>query len=244
MSKPDVRILPDLAAVADAACEHVCNRAWAAVQERGRFTLALSGGSTPRALYQRLATHPELPWDHMELCFGDERAVPPDDPSSNARMVAEMLTHHSFVPAGRVHRMRGELPAAQAASDYEQTLRSVFGTSAGFPRFDLVLLGLGPDGHTASLFPHSTGQLEHKAWVVANMGTNPAVERITLTYPVLNAAVELLFLVVGADKAWALSQVLESQAPVAAIPARGIQPTDGAVTLLVDRAAASSLSAG
>ncbi|MDB4976279.1 MAG: 6-phosphogluconolactonase [Myxococcaceae bacterium] len=241
MSRPDIRVHADLEAVADAACEHVCNRAWACVQERGRFTLALSGGSTPRALYQRLARHPELPWDHIELCFGDERAVPPDDPSSNARMTAEALTQHSFVPAGRVHRIRGELPAAEAARDYEQTLRSVFGTSAGFPRFDLVLLGLGPDGHTASLFPHTAALAEDKAWVVANMGRNPAVERVTLTFPVLNAAAELLFLVAGADKNWALTQVLESDAAVSDIPARGIAPTNGSTTFLVDRAALGSL---
>ena len=244
MTKYDVRVFADLDAVADAACAHVCNRAWAAVQARGRFTLALSGGSTPRALYKRLALHPELPWDHIELCFGDERAVPPDDPSSNARMVAEALTQHGFVPAGRVHRMHGELPAVAAAASYAQTLRSVFGQSAGFPRFDLVLLGLGPDGHTASLFPHTAALCEDKAWVVASPGKNPETERITVTFPVLNAAAEVLFLVAGADKRWALSQVLQGTSEISDIPARGVRPADGSVTFLVDRAAAGPASAG
>jgi 6-phosphogluconolactonase len=236
-------VFADPSAVAEAACQHLCNRASAAVQEHGRFTIALSGGSTPRALYALLARHPELPWDHIELCFGDERAVPPDVPSSNARMAAETLTHHSFVPAGRVHRIRGELPAREAAAEYEQTLRSVFGSNVSFPRFDLVLLGLGPDGHTASLFPHTPALREDRAWVVTNPGKNPPTERITLTYPVLNAAAELLFLVAGADKAWALSQVLaggSSPEELADIPARGIRPLDGSVSFLVDRAAAGS----
>lgn len=239
-----VRVLADLDAVADAACEHLCNRAWACVQERGRFTVALSGGSTPRALYTRLAKHPELPWDHMELCFGDERAVPPGDPSSNAHMVADTLTRHGFVPAGRVHRIRSELPPTVAATDYEQTLRSVFGASAAVPRFDLVLLGLGPDGHTASLFPHTAALREDRAWVVASPGKNPDIERITFTFPVLNAATEVLFLVAGAEKHWALTEVLRGTSEISDIPACGIEPRDGSVTFLVDRAAAGAQTAG
>jgi 6-phosphogluconolactonase len=247
-SRPDLQVFADPAAVAAAACERICNRAWAAVQEHGRFTLALSGGSTPKALYQLLAQHPELPWDHMELCFGDERTVPPDHPDSNARMAAEALTHHPFVPAGRVHRMRGELPPEEAAADYEQTLRSVFGranaqqTGHGFPRFDLVLLGLGADGHTASLFPHTRALHEQTRWVVANPVDKLATERLTLTYPVLNAAAEVLFLIAGQDKTWALGELLDQTGPIEDIPSRGIAPTDGSLTLLLDQAAAAGRS--
>lgn len=243
MEEPEIQVYATLDALADAACERVCNRAWSCVQEHGRFTLALSGGSTPRALYTRLAQHPELPWDQIELCFGDERTVPPDHPDSNARMAAETLTEQSFVPAGRVHRMRGELPPLEAAADYERTLRSVFGTHAGFPRFDMVLLGLGPDGHTASLFPHTPALTERHAWVLANPVEKLQTQRLTLSYPVLNAAAELLFLVAGADKAWALHEVLEGTASEQHVPARGIHPQNGRVAFLVDGAAASALTA-
>jgi 6-phosphogluconolactonase len=241
MGSPEVQVVDDAAALADTAARSVHDRAWAAVQARGRFTIALSGGSTPKALYRRLASGPPLPWDKVELCFGDERPVGPDDPQSNARMVREALTGHPFIPPDKVHRIEGELPAAEAASRYEQTLRRLFPGTTTFPRFDLVLLGLGPDGHTASLFPHSAALGEQNAWVVANWVEKFHTRRITLTYPVLNAAAEVLFLVSGADKIWALKQVLEGDARVEDVPARGIRPVSGRLTFLVDRAAAAGL---
>jgi 6-phosphogluconolactonase len=241
MGSPDVQVAEDAAALAATAARWVHDRAWAAAQARGRFTIALSGGSTPKALYRRLASGPPLPWDKTELCFGDERPVGPDDPQSNARMVREALTGHPFVPPKKVHRIEGELPAAEAASRYEQTLRRLFPGTTTFPRFDLVLLGLGPDGHTASLFPHSPALGERNAWVVANWVEKFHTHRITLTYPVLNAAAEILFLVSGADKGWALKQVLQRDALVEDVPARGIQPVSGRLMFLVDRAAAAGL---
>jgi 6-phosphogluconolactonase len=241
MSSPELQLVEDGSALAETAARWVHDRAWAAVQARGRFTIALSGGSTPRALYRRLASGPPLPWDRAELCFGDERPVGPDDPQSNARMVREALTGQAFVPPDKVHRIEGERPPAEAASRYEQTLRRIFPGTTTFPGFDLVLLGLGPDGHTASLFPHSPALAERNAWVVANWVEKLHTHRITLTYPVFNAAAEVLFLVSGSDKSWALNQVLHGEAGVEDVPARGIQPVNGRLTFLVDRAAAAGL---
>ncbi|HEY6877301.1 MAG TPA: 6-phosphogluconolactonase [Polyangiales bacterium] len=236
----ELRIFEDAGAVATAACELVCTQAVRAVEARGRCSIVLAGGSTPKALYQQLAAHPELPWDKIYLFFGDERSVPPDHPDSNARMARESLTRMAFIPEARVHRIRAELPAPAAAADYEQTLRSLF-PAVELPRFDLVLLGLGSDGHTASLFPHTKALAERTAWVVANRVDKLATDRITLSYPVLNAAAHVLFLVAGADKAPALKAVLEGDASLEDIPARGVQPA-GQLTFLVDRAAAAQLS--
>ena len=241
MAGPQLRVLESRDAVARTAAQWVHDRAWAAANARGRFTLALSGGTTPRALYQQMAAGPRLPWDRTVFCFGDERNVPPDDPESNARMAREALTGQPFVNQSSVHRIRGELPAAEAAADYEQTLRKLFPGTTSFPSFDLVLLGLGPDGHTASLFPHSPALDERAAWVAANWVEKFRTHRITLTFPVLNAAAEVLFLATGDDKAWALRKVLRGSAPVAEIPARGVAPASGRVTFLVDRAAAAGL---
>lgn len=231
-----VRVFADAHAVAAEAARHVERLALSAVAARGRFTLALSGGSTPRALYELLSQRPDLPWSQIELCFGDERAVPPEDAASNAGMVQRALAHREFVPNERLHRIPGELPAAEAARAYERTLRALF-PGAPFPRFDLILLGLGADGHTASLFPATPALDEQAAWVVAQHVEGLDTDRITLTFPVLNAAAEVLFLVTGKDKANALHEVLAGSAPVSHIPARGVLPQQGTVTFFVDEAA-------
>jgi len=223
---PQLRVLESPDAVTRTAAQWVHDRAWAAANARGRFTLALSGGNTPRALYRQMAAGPRLPWDRTVFCFGDERNVPPDNPESNFRMAREALIDQPFV---------------NQSADYEQTLRKLFPSGASFPSFDLVLLGLGPDGHTASLFPRSPALSEQKRWVAGNWVEKFKTHRITLTFPVLNAAAEVLFLVVGEDKAWALRNVLRGKAPVEEIPARGIVPTSGRLTFLVDRAAAAGL---
>jgi 6-phosphogluconolactonase len=231
-------------ALAEAACAHVIARAHEAIAARGRFHLALTGGSTPRSLYQLLAGHPELPWSQIELFFGDERVVPPDHPESNAGMARDTLTGQPFVPPERVHRMRGELPARAAAADYEATLRRLFpeaATQHGFPTFDLLLLGLGPDAHIASLFPGSPALQEREAWVTSNWVDKLGVERITLTFPVLNQAADTLFLVAGADKAWAVHQALQGTSRVEDAPVQGIKPLSGRLTFMLDQAAASQL---
>lgn len=236
----ELLILPDANALTQAACTRVMACISESVRARGRCMLALSGGSTPRDLYRQLATHPQLPWHAVHLCFGDERSVPPDDPRSNARMVHEVLTSEPFIPPTHVHRMRGELPPEQAARQYAEELRGLFPGEA-IPRFDLVLLGLGPDGHTASLFPHSKALDERDAWVVSNWVESQQTMRITLTFPVLNAARACLFLVSGRDKAPAVQAVLERKTSLAELPAIGVQPTDGILVFMLDEPSAAGL---
>jgi 6-phosphogluconolactonase len=241
MSNPDVIVLPTKADVTRAAAGRIVAAASAAIAARGRFTIALSGGSTPRALFELLAADPyraKVDWPHVEICFGDERCVPPDDPASNYRMARQALLDH--VPA-RVHRMRGEDEPAAAAAAYERELRELFGTT---PRFDLVLLGMGDNGHTASLFPGLRAVEERERWVVAEYVGEVSMWRLSVTPVVLNAAAEDLFLVAGADKASMLHRVLEGPRDPRALPAQVVAPADGRLVWLVDAAAAAALKQG
>ncbi|MFY9684061.1 MAG: 6-phosphogluconolactonase [Candidatus Sulfotelmatobacter sp.] len=229
-----------------AAADEVLRAATHAVAERGRFTIALSGGSTPRSMYTLIAANASvtLPWDRMFFFFGDERHVPPDDPESNYRMANESLLAKVPVPPANVFRIPAENPDAEAAAEmYEQTLRKFFALAAGeFPRFDLILLGIGPDGHTASLFPETVALQEKTRLVVANWVEKLNTSRITLTLPVLNHARCIAFLVSGIDKAAALHEVLEGKAPGEKYPSKLVQPSEGKLIWFVDRAAASELS--
>lgn len=229
-----------------AAAEEVVRAANDAVAQRGRFTIALSGGSTPRNLFNLLATNARtvLPWDRMFFFWGDERHVPPTDPESNYRMADESLLSKVPVLPANVFRIAAENPdAAAAAAAYEQTLQKFFALSPGqFPIFDLILLGMGPDGHTASLFPGTAGLQERSRLVIANWVEKFKTNRITLTLPVLNAARCVTFLVSGTDKASALHAVLEGDAPGEQYPSKLVRPTDGKLIWLVDRAAASELT--
>ncbi|MGC1962604.1 MAG: 6-phosphogluconolactonase [Candidatus Sulfotelmatobacter sp.] len=228
-----------------AAADEVLRAATHAVAERGRFTIALSGGSTPRSMYTLIAANASvtLPWDRMFFFFGDERHVPPDDPESNYRMANESLLAKVPVPPANVFRIPAENPDAEAAEMYEQTLRKFFALAAGeFPRFDLILLGIGPDGHTASLFPETVALQEKTRLVVANWVEKLNTSRITLTLPVLNHARCIAFLVSGIDKAAALHEVLEGKAPGEKYPSKLVQPSEGKLIWFVDRAAASELS--
>ena len=229
-----------------AAAEEVVRTANEAVAQRGRFTIALAGGSTPKSLYHLLATNARtaVSWDRTFFFWGDERHVPPTDPESNYRMADEAMLSKVPVPPGNVFRVKAEKPdAAAAAEDYEQTLRKFFALEAGqFPRFDLILLGMGPDGHTASLFPGTAALQEKSRLVVANWVEKMKTHRITLTLPVLNAARCVTFLVSGTDKAPALKAVLEEDVPAEQYPAKLVKPSDGKLIWLIDRAAASALS--
>lgn len=231
-----------------AAAEEVVRAAEEAVAARGRFTIALSGGSTPKGLFNLLATNARsvLPWDRMFFFWGDERHVPPTDPDSNYRMAEEAMLSKIPVPAGNVFRVPAENPdAAAAAEAYEQTLRKFFQLEPGqIPRFDQILLGMGPDGHTASLFPGTAALQEKSRLVVANWVDKLKTSRLTFTLPVLNAARCVAFLVSGTDKADALNAVLEGDAPGEQYPSKLVRPTDGKLIWLVDRAAASGLSSG
>jgi 6-phosphogluconolactonase len=245
-SSAEIRILTTPQELFSAAAEEVIRAANEAVKARGKFTLALSGGSTPKALYNLLATNARtaLPWERMYFFWGDERHVPPNDPDSNYRIVNEAMLSKVSVPPANVFRMEAENPdASAAAAAYEQTLRKFFQLDAnGVPRFDLILLGMGPDGHTASLFPGTEGLKEKSRLVIANWVEKLKTHRLSFTLPVLNAAHTVAFLVSGTDKASALKAVLEGNDPGEQYPAKLVRPKDGKLIWFLDRAAASGLS--
>lgn len=242
---PMVEVLPTPEAVMHAAAERFVGAAEHAARERGGFAVALAGGSTPDGLYRRLAGEPyrnRVDWSLVQVFWGDERCVPPDDGASNYRMTREALLDRVPIPAANIHRIGGEDEPALAARDYEVTLREQFGTPHGPPRpgagFDLVLLGLGADGHTASLFPGSAALLERERWVLAARGPVAPHWRVTLTPVVIQAAREAIFLVTGREKAPALHRALDGAGGSADQPARVVLPLGGAVRWLVDSAAA------
>jgi 6-phosphogluconolactonase len=243
-SDAEIVVVKDPPTLAETAARTIVDAARAAVAARGRFMLALAGGATPRETYERLALPPlrdAMPWNQTWIFFGDERAVGPDHPESNYRMAREALFDRVPVAADRIVRLHGEAEDRDAAAaDYARTLAAVFQTRRGeLPRFDLVLLGLGVDGHTASLFPGSPVLKEVFRPVAAVHAAAAAVpERITMTYPVLNAAARVLFLVTGAEKAKVVKSVLGEEA---LLPAGMVRPADGRLTWLLDRAAASLL---
>lgn len=244
-----VTVLENLDAVAHAAADLFCT-----LSEHSRdaghasFCVALSGGSTPRAFHQLLAAPPyrnRIPWSHITFYWGDERFVPPDDPESNYRMARETLLSQLPIAESQVHRIPTEIgdPAA-AAAQYEEEIERSFSLSPGQqPRFDLVLLGMGPDGHTASLFPHTAALHAHDRIVVANPVPKLNTFRITLTAPAINNATAVVLLVAGADKADALAQVLTGPRDPETYPSQLIAPTNGTLTWLVDQAAAAELPA-
>jgi len=239
----DIHVVADGTQLAEEAARFFVQCATGAIAARGIFRVALSGGSTPRALYRRLAALPGIEWAHVHLFFGDERHVPPDHADSNYRMVKEALLSQAPIPETNVHRIRTELPdTADAATDYEQVIRNAFQIQSGeWPRFDLVLLGLGPDGHTASLFPdtpvlHERSSLASAVWVVSMQ-----TWRVSLTPPVFNHARIVAFLVGGAEKAETLHAVLEGPREPERLPAQLIAPSHGQVHWFVDAPAASRL---
>ena len=244
-SSVEIRILTTPQELFSTAAEEVVRAANEAVKQRGRFTIALAGGSTPKSLYNLLATNARtaLPWDRMFFFFGDERHVPPNDPDSNYRMADESMLSKIPVPAANVFRIPAENPDAEAVAEaYEETLKKFFALQSGqFPRFDLILLGMGPDGHTASLFPGTAALQEKKRLVVANWVEKMKTHRITLTLPVLNAAHCIIFLVSGIDKASVLRTVLEEDVSAEQYPSKLVRPRDGKLIWLLDRAAASQL---
>jgi 6-phosphogluconolactonase len=242
----DLVILPDPAALADEAARRFVALAQAAVADHGRFTVALSGGSTPRALYERLAQSPlneAIDWANVHVFWGDERMVPPDDIESSYRMARETLLAHVAIPAANIYPVPtiGGTPEA-AASAYEETITAVFGTDA--PRFDLILLGIGPDGHTASLFPGQPEVVRPSAALVVAVhnAPKPPPTRVTFTYTLINAAANVLFVASGADKMAALQAVLRGPVDVARLPAQGVRPKQAALVWLVDAAVAKELS--
>jgi len=235
-------VLPDAAAVAGEAAAEFERVARAACAKQGAFRVALAGGTTPRLTYELLADArgphiKAIPWPQVHVFFGDERQVAPDSRLSNIGMACETLLRHVPIPGGQIHRMRGENPDPdRAAEEYEEILREAFRIGAReLPRFDLILLGLGKDGHTASLFPGSTGLDETQRLAIATRAPVEPSGRITLTLPVLNAAAEAMILVTGAGKASAFARV---RAGGTDLPAARLRPDNGTLLWLADRAAA------
>jgi 6-phosphogluconolactonase len=240
---------PDAAALARRAAQYFVEMIGEAVAGRGRARVAISGGSTPRAAFQLLADSGQpwrarMPWDKLDLYWVDERTVPPDHAESNYRMTREALLDHVPLQPGQIHRMEGELEPAVAAARYESELRESFRLEGGeSPRFDLVSLGMGDDGHTASLFPHTAALHELKRLVTANRVPQKDTWRITLTWPVINHSSSVFFLIAGADKASVLHEVLTGPRDPERLPSQLIWPASGILTLILDKAAASLLPA-
>jgi 6-phosphogluconolactonase len=236
-------LLPDPEAVAHEAAARWAQIAQEAVESRGRFSAALPGGSTPERLYRLLAEPPyqaEIPWPRVHLFWGDERCVPHDHPDSNFRLADELFLSRVAIPADNVHRVPGELGPRAAAREYGRTLEDYF--CGPHARFDLVLLGLGLDGHTASLFPGSPALQERRRLAVAveaEYQGRPA-DRVTLTLPVINSARHVFLLVTGSDKAGIVQAVLEG--PAQQLPAQRVAPGTGELVWLLDAAAASQLA--
>jgi 6-phosphogluconolactonase len=240
----NVHIFDDAEAVARAVAARFVELAEECVRLSGRFSVALSGGSTPRRIYELLASEEfasRVEWSKVHVFFGDERAVPPDDPESNYRMAQESLLARVSVPAENVHRLIGEGDAAANARLYEDELRNFFGDEK-LPRFDLIMLGMGEDGHTASLFPHSPALEDAGAWVVANFVEKFGAYRLTLTAPVINNAAHVWFVVAGAGKAERLREVIKGARDPQRLPAQSIRPANGSLDWYIDHAAAAKLN--
>lgn len=236
-----LEVVSDAAAVARALANAIVNTGRAATADRGAFRLALSGGNTPRAAYELLAQQPlieELSWSDVFVYFGDERCVDPDDEQSNYRMARKAFLDAVPIPPHNVHRIRGEIEPAQAAAEYADVLRTDLGDP---PQFDLVLLGLGPDGHTASLFPGTPPQTDDDALVRAVYAQSQAMWRVTVTPKVINAAHNVIFAAEGAQKAAILATVLEGDYDPTRYPAQIVAPASGRLTWLVDSLAAGML---
>src|SRR6266853_6979009 len=236
--------------IARRAAADVVRIAREAAAARDVFTIALSGGSTPKVLYALLAEHPSLrnslPWDKMKVFFGDERHVGPGHPDSNFQMASDTMLSKVPLRPEQIHRIKGEYSdTAQAAAEYEEVIRREFALPPGaFPRFDLILLGMGNEGHTLSLFPGTKALREAQHIVTRNWVGKLYTERVTLTAPAASNAARVIFMVTGADKAPALKAVLEGPFEPEQLPAQLLQPKNGKLLWLVDTAAGSMLSAG
>lgn len=240
LAKPEIRILSAPTNLFDAAAEEFIRQAMA---KNGKFSVALSGGSTPKSLYSLLAIQKRspVPWEKICFFFGDERHVPPDHPDSNYRMANETMFSRVPVRPENIFRIHSEEAAQKAALDYEATLKSFFSLKPGeFPRFDLIFLGVGPDGHTASLFPGTTALNENQRLVVSNWVEKFKTFRITLTFPVLNHAACVVFLASGKDKTSVIHEALENEK--ADLPCQKVHPINGKLVWMLDKDAASGLS--
>jgi len=239
-----IAIYPDTNILSHEAAQYIIRVAQESIVTHGRFTLALSGGNTPKKLYGLLASEPyasQIDWNLVEIFWSDERCVPPDSPDSNYHMAQEVLLSKVPIPANQIHRTPADEADRDAASEaYAQEMCNVFGTN-GVPKFDLIQLGMGPEGHTASLFPHQASLHEQQRLVMPVSVPKPPPARLTFTPPLLNAAAHILFLVTGTDKEEAVQAVLEGDHQPDEYPAQIVQPSQGEVTWMLDTAAAAAL---
>lgn len=238
-----IDVFDDPAAMAHAAAALFARHARQAVHARGRFAVALSGGHTPTHTYELLSREPyrdQIPWNAVHVFWGDERCVPADDPRSNQRMARRALLDHVPIPPENIHPIDGNLPPEDAAQEYESELREFAQQNVGF--LDLALLGLGTDGHTASLFPGDSALNASQRWACAVASTPTRLARVTLTLLPLNHARQIVFLVSGSSKADILRRIIEEPANNKSLPALHIQPTSGEALWLVDREAAADLA--
>lgn len=239
----NVQILPDLEAISYKAASLFVNASRNSIATRTKFAVAISGGSTPRRLYTLLSSSPycdQVDWQKVHFFWADERCVPVEDEASNFKVAFDRLISKVPIPDGHIHRIKGEEDPGKAARDYEADIREFFGAS-GLPVFDLVLLGMGEDGHTASLFPGSKSLEETARLAVPVYLEKPNRNRITLTLPVLNNAAQILFLVAGSSKAAVLSEILSDKEKKREFPAGRIRPVQGKVIWLIDREAAGGV---
>lgn len=242
----EIHVFRDLDELSHRAAERFVEAAEETVAARRRFYCALSGGSTPRSTFSLLAATDfalRFPWTSTHFFQVDERTVPPNHHDSNYRMIREAMLDRAPLPPENFHRMRAESPDLEsAAHDYAHEIAETLHPLGGaWPRFDLIQLGLGPDGHTASLFPGTTGLDEARRWVIPNHVSELNTWRMTLTYPVINAASEVIFLVDGEDKADILRRVLYPESPEDRFPAQGIAPREGQLRWYLTESAASLL---
>jgi 6-phosphogluconolactonase len=248
MKTVEITVLPNLQELSKAAAKKFVAIAKAVITERKTLRLALAGGSTPRVLYELIADPNEpfrsaIDWPRIEFFWGDERCVLPEKNESNFRMANESLLKPLGISPTKIHRFKTELAAQAAASDYERLLRLIFNIPAGaFPRFDLVLLGMGEDGHTASLFPNSDALHANGDLVAAPFVEKFKSHRLTVTPSVINNADNVVFLVAGAGKAPALREVLEGDKDPDKFPAQLVDPTSGSVSWFLDQSAAALLT--
>lgn len=237
MTTPEIKVVPDPAALAAEGAERFVSAAGQAIAEQGKFCVALSGGRTPEAMFELLASDPyrsRVEWEKVQIFFGDERCVPPDSDQSNYHTAREALLRHVPIPGDNIYRIRGEIDPNQAAIEYGRMLKEKFGEGG----LDLAFLGMGPDGHTASLFPGTDALQETKHRAVANFVPKFNAWRVTMSAPFINRARRVVFLVAGADKAERVSEVLEGPRDTDRLPSQLIRPTDGQLTWILDAQAA------
>lgn len=238
-----IKVFKDQQHASKAMAEDFRDVAVGAVEKRGRFTVALTGGSSPLALYKILASKPyryEIPWNRSFVFWGDERSVPFDDDQNNAKMAFKTLLNYVSVPGDQIYRMNSEIPPEKTAEEYEKKIKQHFKSNE--PLFDLVLLGMGADGHTASIFPGTEVVREQKRWVSTSYNVEQKTDRITLTAPLLNKAKRIFFAVFGKKKAATLKEVMQGEYNPESLPVQLINPGHGLVHWYVDEAAAEFIS--